>query len=70
MNLYLQYHNVEQEGLLLSDPPFSETRLGIHTRRPHVEQAEGRVFLVAGLGRGSGAGRKWRCGAAAERSDE
>jgi hypothetical protein len=31
MNLYLQYHNVDQEGLPLSDPPFLETRLGIHT---------------------------------------
>jgi hypothetical protein len=50
MSLYLQYHNVASEGLPLSDPPFSETRLGIHTRRPHVEQAEGRVFLVSGLG--------------------
>jgi hypothetical protein len=51
MNLYLQYHNVDQEGLPLSDPPFRETRLGIHTRRPHVRDAEGRVFLVAGIGR-------------------
>jgi len=50
MNLYVQYHNVEQEGLPLSDPPFHETRLGIHTRRPHVKDAEGRVFLVAGIG--------------------
>jgi hypothetical protein len=51
MNLFAQYHNVEQEGLPLSDPPFRETRLGIHTRRPHVRDAEGRVFLVAGIGR-------------------
>jgi hypothetical protein len=51
MNYYIQYHNVDQEGLILADPPFSETRLGIHTHRPHVEQAQGRVFLVAGLGR-------------------
>src|SRR5262249_11417409 len=50
MNLYVQYHNVEQRGLPLSDPPFRETRLGIHTRRPHVKNAEGRVLLVAGIG--------------------
>lgn len=50
MNLYIQYHNVDQEGLPLSDPPFGETRLGIHTRRPHVQDAEGRVFVIAGLG--------------------
>ena len=50
MNLYVQYHNVDQEGLPLSDPPFHETRLGIHTRRPHIKDAEGRVFLVAGIG--------------------
>lgn len=51
MNFYLQYHNVANEGLLLSDPPFSATRLGIHTRRSHVQYAEGRVFLIAGIGR-------------------
>jgi hypothetical protein len=50
MNLYVQYHNVDQEGVPLSDPPFRETRLGIHTRRPHVKDAEGRVFSVAGIG--------------------
>ena len=26
MNLYIQYHNVANEGLLLSDPPFTATR--------------------------------------------
>ena len=51
MNYYLQYHNVQNEGLLLSDPPFSATRLGIRTRRPSVRDAEGRVFLIAGVGR-------------------
>jgi len=51
VNLYLQYHNVAKEGLLLADPPFSLTRLAIHTRRPHVENAEGRVLLIAGVGR-------------------
>ena len=51
MNLYLQYHNVQNEGLLLSDPPFSATRLAIHTRRPKVRDADGRVFLIAGVGR-------------------
>src|SRR5262245_55338100 len=50
MNLYVQYHNVELKGLPLSDPPFRETRLCIHTRRPHVQEAEGRVFLIAGVG--------------------
>lgn len=51
MNLFVQYHNVANEGLLLSDPPFSATRLGIHTRRPNVQKADGRVFLIAGVGR-------------------
>jgi hypothetical protein len=51
MNLYVQYHNVANEGLLLSDPPFSQTRLGIHTRRSNVQKADGRVFLIAGVGR-------------------
>jgi len=51
MNLYLQYHNVQNEGLLLSDPPFSATRLAIHTRRTNVQKADGRVFLIAGIGR-------------------
>jgi hypothetical protein len=51
MNLFVQYHNVAQEGLPLAQPPFSETRLGIHTRRPSVQNAKGRVFLVAGLGK-------------------
>jgi ASCH domain len=50
MNLYVQYHNVAQEGLPLSDPPFRETRLGVHTRRSHVKDAEGCVFLIAGIG--------------------
>ena len=48
MNFYLQYHNVANEGLLLSDPPFSASRLAIHTRRPHVQEADGRVLLIAG----------------------
>lgn len=51
MNHFVQYHNVANEGLILSDPPFSATRLAIHTRRPNVQQAEGRVFLIAGIGR-------------------
>jgi len=51
MNCYVQYHNVAKEGLPLSDPPFSATRLGIYTRRPNVKNADGRVFLVAGIGR-------------------
>jgi hypothetical protein len=51
MNLFIQYHNVDQEGLQLADPLFSQTWLGIHTRRPHVEKAEGRVFLIAGVGK-------------------
>jgi hypothetical protein len=36
MSLYIQYHNVEEEGLLLAKPPFSETNLGIHTHKSHV----------------------------------
>lgn len=51
MNFFVQYHNVANEGLLLSDPPFSQNRLGIHTRRPNVQNADGRVFLIAGVGR-------------------
>lgn len=51
MNFYLQYHNVANEGLQLADPPFSAARLTIHTRRPNVRQADGRVFLIAGIGR-------------------
>ena len=51
MNSYIQYHNVDREGLLLSDPPFSSTALSIYTRLPQAKNAEGRVFLIAGLGR-------------------
>src|ERR1019366_6667548 len=51
MNLYLQYHNVQNEGLILDNPPFSPARLAIHTRRPNVQKAEGWVFLIAGIGR-------------------
>jgi hypothetical protein len=51
MKLYVQYHNVANAGLLLSVPPFSNTRLAIHTRRPNVQNADGRVYLVAGIGR-------------------
>lgn len=51
MNFYLQYHNVENEGLRLSDPPFSQDRLAIKTSIPQVMKAEGRVFLIAGIGR-------------------
>lgn len=51
MNFYVQYHNVDQEGLPLTNPPFHETRLGIHTRRPHVRDAQGRAFLVVGVGK-------------------
>lgn len=51
MNSYLQYHNVANEGLILDNPPFSATRLAIHTRRPNVKKADGRVFLIAGIGR-------------------
>jgi ASCH domain len=51
MNLYIQYHNIGNEGLLLADPLFSGTSLGIHTRRSQVQKAEGQVFLVAGVGK-------------------
>jgi hypothetical protein len=36
MNLYIQDHRVDEEGLPLADLPFSETQLFIHTRRPHT----------------------------------
>jgi hypothetical protein len=51
MNSDMLYHNVGREGLPLTEPPFSDTWLGIRTRRPHVQNADGRVFLIAGLGR-------------------
>ena len=51
MDFYIQYHNVDKEGLPLSEPPFSATRLGIHTSRPHVQNAEGTVFLIVGMGK-------------------
>jgi hypothetical protein len=51
MNYYLQYNNVQKEELPIADPPFSITQLSIHTRRPEVQKAEGRVFLIAGVGR-------------------
>jgi hypothetical protein len=51
MNLYVQYHNVAYEGLRCSDPPFTANHLATHTRRPSVKVAEGRVFLIAGIGR-------------------
>lgn len=50
MSFYIQYHNCEVEGLPLSFPPFQQTRLGIHTRRPSVRNANGQVFLIAGIG--------------------
>ena len=51
MNSYIQYHNVDREGLLLSNPPFSSAELSIYTRLPQVTNASGQVFLVAGLGK-------------------
>jgi hypothetical protein len=51
MNFFVQYHNVEREGLPLTVPPFTETDLGIRTRRSHIKNARGRVFLIAGIGR-------------------
>ncbi len=51
MNSFVQYHNVESEGLPLSLPPFAETGLSIRTSVPIVQAAEGRVFLIAGIGR-------------------
>ncbi|MBX9653614.1 ASCH domain-containing protein [bacterium] len=51
MNFYVQYHNVQNEGLPISNPPFGETRLSIHTRRSNVQEADGRVFLIVGVGR-------------------
>lgn len=52
MNLYLQYHNCDKEGLPFSGEFFQEGVLGIYTRRPHVQDAfQGRVFLIAGVGK-------------------
>jgi ASCH domain len=51
MKLYVQYHNIAVEGLPFDDPPFSATRLWIHTRKTGVQSAVGWVFLIAGLGR-------------------
>jgi hypothetical protein len=51
MNYFVQYHNVANEGLLLSDPPFSASRLSIHTSLPGIKNAKGRVFLIAGVSR-------------------
>lgn len=51
MNYFVQYHNVANEGFLFSEPPFTATRLGIHTAVPSIKHAEGRVFLIAGVGR-------------------
>ncbi len=51
MSLYVQYHNVEREGLLISNPPFSRTEISIFTRLPQVKNASGQVFLIAGLGK-------------------
>ncbi|HQZ67256.1 MAG TPA: ASCH domain-containing protein [Planctomycetaceae bacterium] len=51
MNYYIQYHNVENEGLLIANPPFSRTNLGIYTRLAHAKNADGRVFLIAGVGK-------------------
>jgi len=48
MDYYLQYHNVENEGLPLSDPPFTGTYLGIRTSVPIIKGAERRrVFFLA-----------------------
>ena len=51
MNYYIQYHNVQHEGVFFADPPFSDTRLVMHTSRKNVLTADGRVFLIAGIGR-------------------
>lgn len=49
MSLYIQYHNAEREGLqsLFSD----DGRFAIYTRRPHVQKAQGTVFLIVGVGK-------------------
>lgn len=49
MSLYIQYHNVEKEGL---QPLFvAEERYSIYTRRSHVQRARGTVLLIAGIGK-------------------
>lgn len=50
MNLYLQYHNVRREGLILSSPPFTESKIRIRTRVALARKARGRVLLICGLG--------------------
>jgi len=50
MSYFVQYHNLDKQRLNLTYPPFSATRLCIHTRRPNVKGADGQVFLVAGIG--------------------
>lgn len=48
MSSYIQYHNYDKEGLYLGATP---GRCGIHTKMPHVQDAEGgRVFVIFGIG--------------------
>ena len=49
MNLYIQYHNADKEGLrtLFSN----DGRFAIYTRRPHVHKAQGTVLLIVGVGK-------------------
>ena len=51
MSLFVQYHNVDREGLPLTLPPFAQTQLSIRTSRPNVLDARGQIFMIAGVGK-------------------
>jgi hypothetical protein len=48
MSRYVQYHNVEKEGL---QTLFANRRFSIYTRRPHVQKAQGTILLIVGVGK-------------------
>ncbi|MFT3878906.1 MAG: ASCH domain-containing protein [Gemmatales bacterium] len=48
--IYLQYHNCEQQGRLPHDFSQEPARVQIYTRLATAKQASGRVLLIAGLG--------------------
>jgi hypothetical protein len=49
MSLYLQYHNVDKRGIrhLFS----GRKRFRIDTRRKHIQQSHGTIFVIVGAGR-------------------
>lgn len=48
--IYLQYHNCEQQGNLPHAFSLEQLRLQIHTKLASAKKASGRVMLIAGLG--------------------